>query len=211
MYSSYASNIDSIPFHLGLNDSSSSSSSKLTPSSAEKSFLMPGESRWADIWQEWPLLCPLGSVFIALWRAGGGSAGGSNCSFAPSDGIQTQKTLSKISPAVFLKFDYRGSHRHLSVSAGIFEWTAARTDGSAERTPQSLFAPRRGVLLRSVQAAGPWVGRGTAERLSAGPGLFCWGTSCWVGLECGEESVVAGLELDEGFHASDFGVQGEHY
>ncbi len=206
MYSSYASNIDSIPFHLGPNDSSSSSSSELTPSSAERSFLTPGDSRWADIWQEWPLLCPFGSLFTALWRPGGGSAGGSKYSLAPPVGIQTQKTLSKMSLVVFLKFDSRGSHRHLSVSAGMFEWTAARTGGSAVRTPQSLFSPRR-----EVSAAGLWVGRGAAERWPAGSGLFCSGTSGWVVLEDGEEPVAAGLEAGEGFRASDFGVQGEHY
>ncbi len=206
MYSSYASNIDSIPFHLGPNDSSSSSSSELTPSSAERSFLTPGDSRWADIWQEWPLLCPFGSLFTALWRPGGGSAGGSKCSLDPPVGIQTQKTLSKMSLVVFLKFVSRGSDRHLSVSAGMFEWTAARTGGSAVRTPQSLFSPRR-----EVSVAGLWVGRGAAERWPAGSGLFCLGTSGWVVLEDGEEPVAAGLEAGEGFRASDFGVQGEHY
>ncbi len=88
------------------------------------------------------------------------------------------------------------------VSAGMFEWTAARTGG----TPQSVFSPRRGV-----SAAGLWVGRGAAERWPAGSGLFCSGTSGWVGLEGGEEPVAAGLEAGEGFWASDFGVQGEHY
>lgn len=107
MYSSYASNIDSIPFHLGLNDSSSSSSSELTASSAESSFLTPGESCWTGIWHEWPLLCPFGSLFTALWRPGGGSAGGSHRSFAPP--IRQQKMLRKTSPAVQSKFDYRKS------------------------------------------------------------------------------------------------------
>lgn len=90
-------------------------------------------------------------------------------------------------------------------------WTVVRTDGSAVQTPQSVFAPRLGVLLRSGAAAGPWVGREAVERWPADSGLFCLGTSCLGGLERGEELVAVGLEVDEGFWVSDFGVQGEHY
>lgn len=100
---------------------------------------------------------------------------------------------------------------HLSVSAGMFAWTVVRTDGSAVRTPQSVFVPRLGVLLRSGAAAGPWVGRGAVERWPAGLGLFYLGTLYWDGLERGEELVAVGLEAVEGFWVSDFGVQGEHY